>query len=216
MYGSNDSWGGYPDERDAMSGVGDYVAMAGLMYVPDLAPVGSGAAGTYYPRDTTQDAQALNYLGFFPDPLLLEHVGTTGSQAGDMNEGAGAWSQPFQQAVRDFQLFMNLGADGWIGPNTRRVLGEQVAAKNLREPIPVPVIPPAPIPVPPSPLPIPPAPIPVPPSPLPLPPGPLPVPPAPQPAPAQAKTDDKTMRYIGIGVGVLALLGLGAYALSDD
>ena len=71
-------WGEYPNGQNAMGRV--YQQMAGLAYTPDLGPVGSGAAGTYYPRDTSDDAAALNFLGFYPDQLLAAHIGTQGDQ----------------------------------------------------------------------------------------------------------------------------------------
>jgi hypothetical protein len=134
-------WGSYYDERDVMSGMGG--TMAGLSYAPDLGPVGSGADGSYYPRDTSADAAALNFLGFLPDPFLAKHIGTTGSQRGDMSSGAGAWDPAFQTAVRDFQGTAGLAADGWIGPKTRAGLAAAVGAKNARE---APNAPPQPIP----------------------------------------------------------------------
>lgn len=110
------------------------VFMSGLSYAPDLEAVGSGSAGTYYPRDTSADAAALNYLGFLSDAELGSHVGTNGSQAADVAAGAGAWSIPFQAALTKFQLAAKIGADGWIGPNTRRALAQAVAAKNAGAP----------------------------------------------------------------------------------
>ena len=209
MYGSDtNGWGEYPDSRDEEmrplpSGIGALVtigALGALAYVPDLAAVGSGSAGTYYPRDTSADARALNYLGFFPDPFLATHVGTTGSRQGDSAAAAGAWSPAFQQAVRDFQVVYNLVVDGWIGPATRKSIAVQVAAKNANE---LPDFPPHPNPLP----------IPVPPNPIPVPPNPIPVPPNPGPAPAPAK--DNTIRNVAIGAGALGVLGLGYFLLKD-
>lgn len=127
-------------------GMGAYVAaMGSLAYNPSLAPVGSAAAGNYYPGDTTADAQALNYLGYLPDPYLASHVGTRGSQAADRAAGAGAWDQAFQAALTDFQQAMGLTADGWIGPKSRSVLLTAVNAKNA-QPAPLPGLPPSPAP----------------------------------------------------------------------
>lgn len=125
-------WSGYYD-----AGLG----MSGLDYVPSAADAGRGSS--YWPGDTSGDAKALNYLGFFPDVYLEAHVGTTGSQAGDMGQNAGAWDPAFRQAVSDFQAVTSgLTVDGWIGPNTRRKLGEAVAKKNATEsPIAPPFVP---------------------------------------------------------------------------
>ncbi len=199
----NEDCDGYPVESmGSLSGFG----MGALAYLPDLGPVGSGSAGTYYPRDTSGDAAALNYLGFFPDFLLQAHVGTSGSQAADMAAFTGAWSEPFKTAVGDFQLASNLTADGWIGPGTRTELARQVALKNANE-----IIPPGPLPIPPGPLPFPPGPLPFPPGPLPFPPAPGPSP-APGPGPGPAPADDHTGRNVALVAGGLAVAG-GLYYL---
>jgi hypothetical protein len=118
-------------ELDYIEGIGQvYGQIGSLSYAPDLQPVGSGSAGTYYPRDTSADAAALNYLGFFPDPMLSTHVGTKGTQAADMAAQAGAWDPEFRTAVTDFQQAYGLTADGWIGPGTRTKLAAEVAKKN--------------------------------------------------------------------------------------
>lgn len=122
------------------------VGIAGLNYVPDLAPVGSGSAGSYYPRDTSGDAAALNYLGYFPEPLYKSHKGTSGSQAADMAAKTGAWAPDFQQAVRYFQEANGLAADGWIGPATRTKLAALVTAKNASGDSSIPTIPVIPTP----------------------------------------------------------------------
>lgn len=181
-------WGGYMGDA-----TGSRRTMAGLLYIPDLAPTGSGAAGTYYPRDTREDAFALNFLGFFSDPLLAQHVGTRGTQAADQAAAVGAWSPVFRQAVGDFQLAFNLTPDGWIGPQTRTELAKQVAIKNARE-----VTPPSPIPIPP----------------IPVPPTPIPVPPNPNVNPVVTK-ESNTGLIIGLGVAAAAVLGIGYFALSD-
>lgn len=122
-------WSEYYDARDEMGDLGSMGA-ADFEYVPDLGPVGTGAAGNYYPRDTQADADALHFLGFMPDGAWSDHVGTTGSQAGDMAQAAGAWDPAFQAAVRAFQSTAGTTADGWIGPNTRQKLQAAVQAKN--------------------------------------------------------------------------------------
>lgn len=136
---------GYSDYGNAQDEMGNIVmAMSGLAYSPDLGPVGHGYDGSYYPRDTAQDASALNYLGWYPDTYANAHVGTTGSQKGDMSKQAGAWDPTFQAAVRDFQgATSGLTVDGWIGQGTRTALAAAVAAKNLKEsPIAPPFAPP--------------------------------------------------------------------------
>lgn len=194
-----DEWGGYAGEM--MGAV--YGNMGALAYVPDLGPVGSGSAGTYYPRDTSQDARALAFLGFYPEPYASQHVGTRGSRAADAGAGVGAWDEDFRLALTNFQRSVGLTADGWIGPSSRQALAVAVAARNASEVVPVPP-PPAPSPFP----------VPVPPNVLPLPPAPSPGP-APSPSPVAAKDDDKTVMYVGIGVAALAALGLGVWAFSD-
>lgn len=157
--------------------------MGALSYTPDLAPVGSGAAGTYYPRSTDDDAVALNYLGFFSDAELADHVGTNGSQKADIAASVGAWSPAFKRAVTAFQVAAKLTPDGWIGPSTRKRLAELVASKNAGQsvPVPVPVVPNVP--------------------------GVLP---SPTPAPAAPKS--KTGLYLGIG-GAAVGAGLLWYLL---
>jgi len=125
---ADQGWGGYYDEQSVLGAIG---GIDGLDYTPDLAPVAAGTPA-YWPRDTTGDAQALNYLGYYPDDFLALHIGTTGSQSGDMGQSAGAWDPSFKQAVLDFQQGANIGADGWIGPKTRATLAAAVAAKNAR------------------------------------------------------------------------------------
>src|SRR5688572_23587250 len=108
----------FPDQRDVGMGF-----LGGLVYVPDLGAVGSGSQGTYYPRDTSQDARALAYLNFYPEPWASSHVGTLGSRAADSANEAGAWDPVFREALENFQKAAGLTADGWIGPATRRALG---------------------------------------------------------------------------------------------
>lgn len=193
-------YAGFDDLDDGyVSGIGD---MGVLAYAPDLGPVGTGAAGDYYPRDTTQDANALQYLGFMPLAALDQHVGTLGSQAADMAASQGAWDPAFQAAVRAFQAVSGATQDGWIGPQTRTRIAAAVALKNAN---------PAPNPNPLPPPPIPPNILPVPPLPIPLPPGPTP----PNIQPVVNKTTDDTMMYVGIGLGALVLAGVGYWALSD-
>lgn len=111
-------------------------SIGGLAYVPDLAPMGSGSS--YWPRDTKADAQALNYLGYYPDPLLAAHVGTSGSQKADMAANTGAWDPSFRTAVTDFQDAAGLEPDGWVGVKTRTALAAAVAAKNANGGAPIP------------------------------------------------------------------------------
>jgi hypothetical protein len=197
-------WDGLPDEGYGYDGmIGSIGAMH--VYVPDLGPVGSGSQGTYYPRNTEEDARALGYLGFFD--AFIDHTGTLGSQQADMANDAGAWDPAFQEAVAMFQASVGLPADGWIGPNTRRALAAAVLKKNAEGPMPSPLpIPPPPPPPLPNILPVPPSPIPVPPSPGPL--------PGPVPQPVVTK-ENNTMKYLAIGGGGLLLVALGAYALAD-
>lgn len=127
MHTETFGWSGY-DDAD--------VGMGGLDYTPSTASVGSGAA--YYPGDTSEDAKALAYLFFLSDEALAQHVGTTGTQRGDMAQNVGAWSPPFRAAVRAFQEAAGITADSWIGPNTRRALADAVRRKNASAPVPVP------------------------------------------------------------------------------
>lgn len=160
-------------------------AIGGLLYTPNLSSVGSGSS--YFPGSTTEDAKALAYVGFYPE--VASHVISTGSQQGDMANEAGAWDPDFRTAVGRFQSAFGLTVDGWIGPNTRRKLAEVVAAKSAADPLPAPPVPvPTPI-VPPSPS------------------------PTPTPTPGPVAKKDNTMLYAGLGVGGVALLGLGYWAL---
>lgn len=198
------AWGTYPDARDDGYGVTLGSLPDQMVYVADLAPVGSGAS--YYPRDTMRDAEALAFLGILSEEELSQHVGTLGSAAKDMGAGQGAWNPDFQRALRVFQgrTGGRLTIDGWIGPKSRTVMVEAVTQENARRAagrLPVPVPPAIPAPQ------------------LP-PPGVLPTPVSPSPAapgglaPVAAKDEDDTLVYVGVGVAVLALLGLGYYALS--
>lgn len=119
-------------DRRSMGAVARMGALGGLSYVPDLEPVGSGAAGTYYPRDTRTDADALVYLGFMGADIAADHVGTYGSQKADMSASQGAWDPSFRAAVAAFQKVAGMTADGWIGPQTRKALSGAVAAKNAQ------------------------------------------------------------------------------------
>lgn len=198
MYFSSESgWANY-GEGDFMGAL--VQSMQGLSYTPSLASTGSGAA--YWPGDTSQDAQALAFLGFMTPAAAAAHVGTSGSQAADMSRATGAWSPPFKAAVLAFQQSKGLAADGWIGVNTRTGLGVAVAAKNATEsPIAPPFVPPPPTPGPPSPLP-------------------AVVPPSPSPelgsGPKPQGMVDKFMamplwQQIAIGAGALAVVGGGVY-----
>lgn len=104
--------------------------LAVLMYVPDVAPVGSAAAGNYFPRSVTEDAKALRFLG-----LNAGNPGGGVSQQSDLQSKSGAWNPTFQAAVKAFQASpfgksKGLTADGWIGPNTRTALLAAVETKN--------------------------------------------------------------------------------------
>jgi hypothetical protein len=199
-------WSELYDERGAsgMSGLGmGAVDAAPLLYVPNLADTGHGAA--YNPGTILADAHALNFLGFIPDALMSSIVDTTGrgGQA-DLAAGVGAFSPLFKQAVTDFQQTSGgLTVDGFIGANTRAALGAAVAAKNAQTapvapPFPVPGLPPVPG-VPPV-IPTPGLP------PVPVPPGGL------QPA---AQTTDGGLPIVPIVLGV-AVLGVAAYLLLSD
>lgn len=208
---SGSGWDDFPDERGGgMSGIG---AMGGLVYVPDLAPVGTGP--TYFPRDVSEDVRALIYLGY-TSYAFDDFPRSTGTQAGDMAGELGAWDADFRNAIAHFQRDKGLTADSWVGPNTRQALLRAVVAKNAGEAPPIlptdppRVLPNIPVPTPRDPIPTPRLdPIPG----LPPPPG----IPAPQPGPVQpaaAKAADHTVLYVGIGLG-LVVLGVGAWALTD-
>lgn len=166
-----------------------------LLYVPDLRPVGSGAA--YFPRDVEQDAAALVFLQFLSNVADANREQSTGSQGGDMANSAGAWDPAFRSAVTRFQVAKGLTADSWIGPQTRTALAAAVAFQNAN---------PGALPPPPSPGTVPP---------VLVNPGKVPAQPAVLPGvtPVNAKTTDDTMMYVGIGAGVLALGALAWYAL---
>ena len=204
-------WGGYAgsiDEDYGMQGIG--LIAAPLVYVPNLAAVGSESAGTYYPGDVTQDALALAFLGLLAESALPLIGATRGSRAADMPAQVAGFHPLFKTAVGAFQASaagQSGGAgvvDTRIGPNTRKALATAVAAENLRRAaggLPPPAPPPSPSP---GPLVVPP-------------PGVLPgpvVPPSPGVQPASTKDkDDDTMTYVAIGGGVLVLAGLAWWAL---
>lgn len=177
--------------QDALSCMG----MAGLgaigqipapfIYVPDLAPVGSGAS--YFPRDTTEDAKALNFLGFMDDESLRFHPGSMGSQQADMSNEVGAWDPAFRAAVTRYEAARGLKADSFIGPQVRGSLAKDVLAKNAAgvPSLPVPKLPDVIIPVDPG--------------------G---IPGGSKPVPGVATKSDDTLMIVGIGAGVLALGGI--------
>jgi len=186
----------YPQGTYGIGGLGD-ISGAPFAYVPDLAPVGSGSA--YFPRDVERDAAALNFLGFMSDVDDANRAISKGSQAADIAASAGGFDPAFRAAVTRFQASAGLTIDSWIGPKTRAGLLQAVASANLRGlgGGPVPTLPPAILPVNP---------------------GGVPVKPGPLPGikPASAGTDadgDETTTYLAIGAGVLALAGLGWWAL---
>lgn len=200
---SNAGWSEYPDH--SMGFLMALGAMGAFTYLPNLAPVGSGSA--YSPGDTSDDAAALNYLGYYPDPLLQQHVGTSGSAADDMNNATGAWDPTFQTAVTDFQSTTpGLTVDGWIGPKTRTAILAAVTAKNAQ---PSPIVPVGPYTPPASPIPVPPAVVPPFVPVTPVGPSPLPV----QPKPAAAASSDNTLLYAGAAVGVVVVGALAYYLM---
>jgi hypothetical protein len=173
--------------------IGSLGAPATLVYVPDLAPVGSKA--TYFPRSVEQDAAALNFLGFLSDVADANRMSSTGSQSGDMSNEAGAWDPDFRSAVGRFQASAGITADTWIGPQTRTTIAAAVARKNASGVNPVPPPPPGKI--------------------IPVVPGEVPAKPAALPGlqPVAAKEGSDTTTYLAIGGGVLLLGGLAYYAL---
>jgi hypothetical protein len=204
----SNGWGGYYDERVSLEGLGAprgrsrarlrgmgvTAADAFYAYTPDLSDVGHGPS--YYPGDTTRDLEALIYVGYGDEAQLATHVGTTGTQQGDMDQAQGAWDPDFQLLVETYQRDQGLAPDGWIGPDTRRALLATVNLKNGA--------PPGPAPPGPSPLPVPPAP----------PPDIMPwIPPTPdlpqrggiQPVSVKGTP---TSTYVAIGVGALVLGGV--------
>lgn len=182
-------YSGYRDAREErISGLGGIGQIAApFAYVPDLLPVGSGNA--YFPRDTTQDARALNFLGFMSDSALDDHPGSLGTQARDIAEQVGAWDPVFRAAVTRAQTALGLTVDSWIGPKTRTALLAAVTKKNAGA-----IVPPAPPGV------------------LPVNPGSVPGGAAPIPGATPVKDNvggDDTMTYVAIGGGVVALALLG-------
>jgi len=100
-------------------------------YLPNLGPVGSQAQGNYNPNPVDQDAAALNFLGY--------NAGNPGSESTRYTTlvstpgKGGAWNTQFQAAVRAFQQANpGLTVDGWIGPNTRKVILARVTEKNAQ------------------------------------------------------------------------------------
>lgn len=200
-------YAGFSDVRverggSSLSGLGSRMQIRGLggigqipapfLYVPNLAPVGHAAL--YFPGDVSQDARALNFLGFLDDASLASLFPSTGNQADDIDQVSGAWDGDFRAAVTRFQAAKGLVVDSWIGPNTRTALGIAVAQKNASG---IPSLPVAPLP----------------PTVIPVNPGGVPVNPnkpnvLPGVTPAAAKSDE-TLTYVAVGVGVLALGFLG-------
>lgn len=173
------------------------VINAPLIYVPDLAPVGSKSA--YFPRDVSQDARALNFLGFLSDNDLNDLTPSMGSQSADMNNEAGGWDPLFRGGITRAQSAMGVTVDSWVGPQTRGGLASLVARKNANPgalPPPPPVNPSFPIPVTPGGVPAKPAAI-----------------PGVTPASSGGAGGLSTVEMVGIGAGVLALGGLAYYAL---
>ncbi len=135
---------GYSGYGDAAPGMGEIhcEGQTSCPYVPDLAPVGSTAAGTYYPRSVDDDASALNFLGYgagFP--------GGGNGRAEDMSRQEGAFDTTFQAAVTRFQQDAGIGVDGRIGPQTRGALLAAVTKANASSalnpnPLPFPKVPP--------------------------------------------------------------------------
>lgn len=206
------AWGGYAGSMDDdrgrhfMMGIGAIGLIAApLVYVPNLAAVGSEGAGTYYPGDVNADAMALAFLGFLAESALPSIGATRGSRAADMPAQVAGFNPTFKAAVGAFQGSPAGQAGGAgvvdtrIGPNTRKALAAAVLAENARRAA--------------GGLPPPPPP---PPSPGVLPPGPSPLPvPVPPPGvqPASAKESDDTMTYVAVGGGLLALGALAYFAL---
>ncbi len=96
-----------------------------LDYQPDLGAVGSGSAGTYFPRSVAADVNALRFLGY--TQLTPADVGGGVSQASDSASQRGAWHLGFQAALKSFT---GNASDPWIGPSYRQKLALAVAAKN--------------------------------------------------------------------------------------
>jgi LPXTG-motif cell wall-anchored protein len=184
-------------KRLGISGLDGGIAgiAAPFLYVPDLAPVGH--ASTYFPRSVSEDARALNFTGFLDDASLASLFPSTGNQADDIDQTAGAWDADFRAAVTRFQAAKGLTVDSWIGPQTRTALAVAVAARNAQgvPSFPVPSLPPAIIPVNPGGVPAKPAVLPG------ITPG----------VPAGKK--DETTTYVALGVGALALGALGYFFL---
>lgn len=104
-------------------------------YKPDLRPMSDAGAYYYDPSNgkhaainVREDAKALRFLG-----LYLAKSGDPGGGNGlsaDRNSATGSWYPPLQLSVKQFQTDMGLTADGWLGPQTRKRLGEEVAQIN--------------------------------------------------------------------------------------
>jgi len=173
-------------------GMGSIGQPGTLVYTPNLGPVGSGP--TYFPGDVEQDAAALVFLDFMSNVADANRNISRGSQGADIANVGGAWDPAFRASTARFQAAKGLTADTWIGPKTRAALAAAVAFQNLN----------------PGKLPPPP-----PPGVIPVDPGRVPAQPAVIPGlrPVAAGDSDDTLLYAGLGVGALALLGVGWYAL---
>lgn len=193
--------GTYPMGINGLGSLGEVgdIGAVPFVYIPDLAPVGSKSS--YFPRDVERDAAALVFLRFLSDLDDANRMMSQGSQAADMNNESGAWDPFFKGGVTRFQAAKGLTVDGWIGPNTRTAIALAVTQANAAGlgGGPVPPLPPAIIPVIPGAVPQKPN-----------------ATPPPGIIPANTKTDaeDETMTYLAIGAAVLAVGGLGWWALS--
>lgn len=171
-----------------MMGLGGFSAP--FTYSPNLAPVGSGAA--YFPGDVSQDAAALNYLGYLADADYAQLAPSTGTQAGDIGSDAGAWDPSFRGAIAHLQTDAGITVDTWVGPQTRTAIAAKVLLANAN-PGTTPSTPPAGV--------------------VPANPGSVPANPAVIPG-VTPTSGTSTQTYVLAGAGILVVGGLLYYALS--
>lgn len=133
---TNDGWGGYPDARETIGGLGAFGEVDPSPVTPGYDPGGDARQqAVNNPDQVRQDAENLRLLDY-PAP-------DTGN----------AYDPSFRSAVKSFQVDQGLTADGLIGPNTRSALVAAVAPLKFGPPPPPSPTPGPIVPIPPNILP---------------------------------------------------------------